>query len=93
LVQARAVCCSSSGLYDPLNCGHKLGELEVSDSNKDDTEEANAILEMLERLATFEPPVRKRIVEHLNEHVREDKLKAGLDALKERLGKLPGKDE
>ena len=58
--------------------------------NEDNKEEVNAFLEILERLATLEPPAQKRIVDQLHQHVREDKLGDELKALKTRLGKLPG---
>ncbi len=58
--------------------------------NEDDKEEVETFLEILERLATLEPPAQKRIVDRLHQHVREDKLSDELDSLKARLGKLPG---
>ena len=58
--------------------------------NEDDKEEVETFLEILERLATLEPPAQKRIVDRLPQHVREDKLSDELDSLKARLGKLPG---
>lgn len=61
--------------------------------NEDDKVEVNAFLEILERLATLEPPAQKRIVDRLHQHAREDKLGEALDSLKARLGKVPGADK